>query len=92
MSNEEFEKKMESMLEQQAQSEARLGQLEDIVTRFANASLRRFEGVDERIAALVDSQIRLNEAQGRTDESIRNLVSVVDRYFSREGRNGESTS
>jgi len=43
---------------------------------------------------LVDSQIRLNEAQSRTDqnlartdESLRSLIAVVDRYFS-EGRNG----
>ena len=97
MSNEEFEKKMEFILEHQAQSAAKMGQLEDILTRFANASLRRFEGVDEKIAALVDSQIRLTEAQARTDENLnrtdenlRNLIVVVDRYFSREGRNGES--
>jgi len=49
-----------------------------------------------KIDALVDSQIRLNdaqsrltEAQSRTDENLRNLIGVVDRYF-REGRNGES--
>lgn len=124
MSNEEFEKKMEFIVDQQAQSAAKIGQLEDIVGRLANASLKRLEDTDEKIAALVDSQIRLTEAQGqtveslrntdqkiaalvdsqirlteaqaqtvehinRTDESLRNLITVVDRYFSREGRNGE---
>jgi hypothetical protein len=94
MSNEEFEKKfekkMELILEQQAQSAAKIGQLEDIVGRLANASLKRLEDTNEKIAALVDSQIRLAEAQNRTDESLRNLITVVDRYFSRDGRNGES--
>lgn len=97
MSNEEFEKRMEFMLDHQAQSAAKLGQLEDIVTRLANASLKRLEDTDEKIAALVDSQIRLTEAQARTDEnlkrtdeSLRNLIAVVDRYFSGESRNGDS--
>ena len=95
MANEDIEKKMELIIEQQAQFVSKMGQLEDIVTRLASASLNRFEAieertaqrfqdVDEKIAALVDSQIR-------TDESLRNLISVVDRYFS-EGRNGKSES
>jgi Mg2+ and Co2+ transporter CorA len=107
MTNEDFEKKMEFMIEQQAQSVAQIGQLEALVGRFANAVSQRFEAleegmsrrfndVDEKIAALVDSQIRLSEAQSRTEESLkmtdeklRNLIAVVDRYFS-EGRNGKS--
>jgi len=92
MSNEEFEKKMEFIVDQQAQSAAKIGQLEDIVGRLANASLKRLEDTDEKIAALVDSQIGLAEAQSRTDGSLRNLIIVVDRYFSSEGRNGESQS
>ena len=97
MSSEEFEKRMEFILEHQAQSAAKIGQLEDIVARFANATLGKFDGVDEKIAALVDSQIRLADAQAvttenlnRTDENLRSLIAVVDRYFSKEGRNGES--
>lgn len=114
MANEDFERKMEFIIEQQAQSVVRLGQLEELVGqleglvgRFANAvsqrfealeegTTRRFNDVDEKIAALVDSQIRLSEAQARTEESLkmtdeklRNLIAVVDRYFS-EGRNGKS--
>ncbi len=53
-----------------------------------------FKDVNAKIDTLVDSQIRLNEAQAlqsenlsRTDESLRSLIAVVDRYFS-EGRNG----
>ena len=100
MSNEEFERKMEFIVEQQAQFSAKIGQLEDIVTRLGNFSLRRFEDIeektaerfrdtDEKFAALVDSQIKLAHAQSKTDESLRNLIAVVDRYFS-ERRNGGS--
>lgn len=96
MSNEEFEKKAEFIVEQQAQFAAKIGQLEDIVARLAKATLDRFEAsdrrvdeVDERISALVDSQMRTEENVKRTDENLRNLIAVVDRYFS-EGRNGKS--
>ena len=41
---------------------------------------------EEKIDTLVGSQSTLTEAQSRTDENLRNLISVVDRYFS-EGRN-----
>lgn len=104
MSNEEFERYKDFILEQQAQSAAKLEQLEDTITRltteliapFIKATLDRFEatdkridGVDEKIAALVDSQIRTGENLTRLEENLRNLIAVVDRYFS-EGRNGKS--
>ena len=89
MNNEEFEKRMEFILEQQAQFASDISELKDVVARLANASLKRFDDVDGKIAALVDSQMRLTEAQSHTDENLRNLISVVDRYFS-EGRNGKS--
>src|SRR5882762_3967892 len=103
MGNENIEKQMEFILEQQAQFTARLGQLEDLVVRLARGTLERFEAtdarvndVDERISALVDSQIRTEENIKKTEanvektaESLRGLIAVVDRYFS-EGRNGKS--
>src|SRR6185295_8871244 len=80
MTSEDLERKMEFIIDQQAQSTAKIGVLEDIVTRLGSATLRKFENVDEkfravdeRISALVDSQIRLTESQARTDESLRNL-------------------
>lgn len=125
MTNDEFEKKMEFIVDHQAKSAAKIGQLEDIVARLANASLKRLEdtaekiaalvdsqirltdfqaltnehlkNTDEKIVALVDSQIRLTESQARTDEqarrtdeNLRSLIALVDRYFTKEGRNGES--
>ncbi len=88
MSDEESAKKMEFILEQQAQFAAKIGQLEDIVTRLANSSWKRFEDIEEKIVALIDSQVRLTEAQSRTDESVKNLIAVADRYFN-ENRNGK---
>jgi predicted ATPase len=94
MTNEEFEKRMEFILGQQAQFSADIQQLrelqaqtETVVARLAIGTLERFDDVNAKINALVDSQINLNEAQSRTDESLRNLIAVVDRYFT-EGRNG----
>ena len=133
MNSEELERAMEFIIDQQAQSTAKIGVLEDIVTRLGNATLRKFDtveeksrDVDERISALVDSQIRLTESQTRTDkrlddvdgklnalvdsqirltesqertdenlrltnETLRTLISLVDRYLSGNGRAGSKT-
>jgi hypothetical protein len=94
MNNEEFEKRMEFILDQQAQFTADIQQLrevqaqtESIVARLANGTLAGFNDVNAKINVLVDSQINLTEAQSRTDENLRNLIAVVDRYFT-EGRSG----
>jgi hypothetical protein len=83
-------------VEQQAQFASKIGQLEDIVARLAKATLdriesgdKRVEEIDERIVALVNSQIQTEENLKKTDEHLRNLIAVVDRYFA-EGRNGEA--
>jgi ABC-type transporter Mla subunit MlaD len=96
MSNEEFEKQAEFIVGQQAQFAAKIGPLEDIVARLAKATLDRLEAsdkrvddIDERISALVNSQVQTEESVKKTDEHLRNLIAVVDRYFS-EGRNGRS--
>ena len=102
MTDDEWEKKMEFLLNQQADFSARMGQLEDIVARFAQATADRFQLTDrriseqdERISAVISSQLELQESQRelqeshkKTEESLRNLIAVVDRYF--EGRNGQS--
>jgi len=96
MSNEEFEKKAAFIVEQQAQFASKIGQLEEIIARLAKATLDRFEvndkrvdEIDERIATLINSQIQTEENLKKTDEHMRNLIAVVDRYF-REGRNGDA--
>jgi len=101
MNNEEFERKMAFIVEQQAQFTSDIQQLQEsqartdqtvaqtgeIVARLASATLEGFKDVNSKIDALVDSQIRTDENLSRTDEQLRNLIAVVDRYFS-EGRNG----
>ncbi len=95
MNNEEFERKMSFIVEQQAQFAADIQQMrelqaqtENVVGRLAHATLEGFRDVNAKIDSLVDSQIRLTEAQTLTDGNLRNLIAVVDRYFS-EGRNGK---
>ena len=94
MNNEEFERKMAFIFDQQAQFAADISQMrelqaqtETVVGRLAHATLEGFKDVNSKIDSLVDSQIRLTEAQTHTDENLKNLIAVVDRYFS-EGRNG----
>ena len=103
MTNEELEKKIEFIVEQQAQFTADIQKLQEaqartdqIVNRLATATLNRFEAtdkrvddIDERISALVDSQVSTEENVKKTDENLRNLIAVVDRYFSK-GLNGNS--
>jgi mevalonate kinase len=115
MNNEEFDRKMAFIVEQQAQfasdiqllqeSQARtdqvvaqtaevVGQMGEVVTRLANVTHAGFTEVNAKINALVDAQIRTEESLMRTDknvastdESLKNLIAVVDRYLS--GRNGK---
>lgn len=124
MADENMERRMDYIAEQQARSAIRMAEIEDIIVRFGRATRGRFEGtdkriddVDEKIAAVVDSQIRaeersreidkkiaaLIESQARTeqnvtrtaenvkktDEALRSLTTLVDRYISRR-RNGDS--
>jgi hypothetical protein len=88
MSNEEFEWKMEFIVNQQAQFAVDIQQLREaqarteqsvqetqqLVSRLASATLEGFRDVNAKIDALVDSQMR-------TEGNIRNLTAVVDRYF-----------
>ena len=108
MTNEALEKRMEFIVEQQAQFASDIQQLREaqtqtdsvvaqtgeIVGRLASTTLEGFKDVNAKLNALVDSQIRTDEkissladSQTRTDGDLRNLIAVVDRYFT-EGRNG----
>ena len=98
MSNEDFEKRAGFIIEQQAQFASQIGQLVELVTRLAKATSDRFQisdkrvdEMDQRIAALINSQIHTEENVKKTDEHLRNLIVVVDRCFS-EGRNGNVQS
>ena len=109
MNNEEFDRKMAFIVEQQAQfasdiqqlqeSQARtdqvvaqtaevVGQMGEVVTRLATVTHVGFTEMNAKINALVDAQIRTEESLSRTDENLRNFITVVDRRFS-EGKNGK---
>ncbi|MDT7809960.1 MAG: hypothetical protein QOJ70_3773 [Acidobacteriota bacterium] len=101
MTNEEMQKTMQFIIEQQAQftvniqklqesqakTDDRVTVLESLVTRLAAATVEGFKDTNAKINALVDAQIRTDENLNRTNEEVRNLTAVVDRHF-REGRNG----
>jgi flagellar basal body rod protein FlgG len=107
MTNEEFERRMEFILEQQAQFASDIQQLREgihqlreaqvqtdqVVNRLAAVTLEGFKDVNAKLDALVDSHLRmaeaqtkLSETQAHTEETIRTLIAVVDRYFT-NGRN-----
>jgi hypothetical protein len=86
MTNEEFEKKRDFILEQQAQfsvdiqrlreaqtqTEQVIAQTGEIVTRLANVTLVGFKEVNAKSNALVDSQIRTDEKfQALADSQMR---------------------
>ena len=77
-----------------AQTAEVVGQMGEVVTRLANVTHAGFTEVSAKIYALVDAQIRTEENLIRTDknvagtdESLKTLIVVVDRYLS--GRNGK---
>ena len=94
MSNDEVDRKMAFIIEQQAQFASDIQQLREaqselhatqvqtdqVVARLAHVTLEGFKDVNTKINSLADSQIR-------TRENLRNLIAVADRYSS-EGRNG----
>ena len=100
MNNEEFDRKLAFIVEQQAQfasdiqqlqesqaqTAATVGEIGEVVTRLANVTHTGFTEINAKINALVDAQIRTEESLYRTDENLRNFITVVDRRFS-EGRN-----
>ncbi len=104
MTNEEWDRKVEFIVNQQAQFSADIQHLKELnaqaIERMTQADVRmtRMEGIilavhedtNAKFAALVDSHMRLLESQTRTDERLNSFINVVERYIS-EGRNGAST-
>src|ERR1044072_5529639 len=84
MADENLNKQIDLMLQQQAQHAGRMQQLEELVVGLARATRDRFEGTDQRlddvdvrIAALVDSQIRTEENIKQTQENIKKTEENV---------------
>ena len=97
MSNEEFEKKMEFILEQQAQFAAniqahdeRFAQLENVVNRLAAVTLEGFKDVNAKIDALVDAHTRLEETEKQLSESHARLADAQARTAEAQKRTEEA--
>ena len=93
MSNEEMQKTMRFILEQQAQFTVDIQQLREsqsqltgVVAYLAAETRAGFEELRGSIAALVDAQMQNEENIRETNEAVKNLTAVVDRYF--RDRNG----
>lgn len=91
----------EFMLQQQAQSAARIAQLEELLVSFAQATRERFaandrrtQELDEKFAALLDAQMRSEdvtaemkrEAKERGAELDRKIAALVDSQIRTEDR------
>jgi archaellum component FlaC len=99
---EETQQNMDFIVQQQAQFVTDIQKLreaqaatDNIVERLATLTLNRFEKVDNefenlesKMTALVDSHIKLADAQKNTDERLSIFITTVERLIS-EGRNGK---
>lgn len=84
MTDEERQRQMDFLLEQQAQLTATVGRLADKVDRTAESVSALLT-----IAEIHDREITTtNDAQTRSDERLNALISTVERIIT-EGRNGK---
>ena len=70
----QFTTNIQQLREVQANTEKNIANIENIVGRLASATLDNANSLEVKIAALVDSHIRLADAQAQTDEKITTLV------------------
>lgn len=99
MTNEEIQRIMEFIIQQQEQfagnmekAEGRMKQAEERMNRLEGAFVGLFNIVNETAKAqkeLTETVSQLAEAQAHTDERLNIFINVVERYIS-EGRNGKS--
>ena len=85
MTNEEFDRRAEFIVEQQAQFATDIQQLREaqaqtdqLVNRLAAVTLEGFKDVNAKIDALVDSQMRLADAQAVLSEDFRGTSAKID--------------
>lgn len=100
MSEEELQKKMEFIIEQQAQFAANQGKAEERITRLENIFVKFYESTeakfsklsedtDAKISALIDAQMQTESNMSALAERLNAFIAVVERYIS-EGDNGKS--
>lgn len=108
--DEKIQRQMDFIIEQQARFsvdiekiQQSIGTLESVVMSLANASLNRLEENEEKIALLIDTQLRteqkiekltdsqqkLSESQQTTDERLNAVIFMFEKFISRENGNSE---
>jgi hypothetical protein len=84
----QFTVDMQQLKGSQEKTDGNVSQLTEIVARLAAATMEGFKDTNAKIDALVDAQIRNEESIRKTDEAVRTLTTVVDRYFRERGNGG----
>lgn len=86
MDDEQFERHKEFMLQQQAQSAVRVAQMEELLVQFAQATRERFKvnesrakETDEKLAALINAQIRADDRMAELDREAKERGADIDR-------------
>jgi|ERR1044072_4005112 chromosome segregation ATPase len=98
MTNEEMQKTIEFILEQQAhfvtrmeRDEARLTRLEDAFATLVNIARitdERLDTMESRLSTLTEKMAVLAEAEAHMDKRLSALIDVVERYISSNGNGG----
>lgn len=89
----QFSVDIQKLREAQAEQQGQFAELKDVVARLANASLRRFEEVEQNQTAIISVQLKTGEqisdlaqAQTRTQEQLDALTVMFERSINREDR------
>ena len=98
MTNEEMQKAVEFIVNQQAQFAVDIQKLQEsqaetnqLLNRLAAVTVKGLEETSAKINALLGAQMRTDESVREIGESVRSLTAVVDRYFrERNGQNGSA--
>lgn len=99
MSNEEMNKKMEFIVEQQAKFAAGIEMMREVQAadsrRFSDALIgtlaivgnltQALTRTDENVRLVAEAQANLTVAQARTEERLNIFINVVERYISGNG-------
>jgi hypothetical protein len=104
MNNEQFERRMEFIVEQQAQFAVDIQQLKETQEAEAKLWREKYGALTDALTTVVGMVGKLADAQERTDEQLselttkqaetndrlKALINVVERYFSGNGRKPSS--
>jgi hypothetical protein len=104
MTNEEIGQRIEFIIEQQAQFTSDMQVLRELQAADAQLLKEQYRNLSDAVVAVVGMVGRLAEAQARTDQKVSELadaqartderlnifINVVEKYISRNGKNGSA--